>query len=166
VTIYLVVPVLVVVALLQATIMPHLAVWGVFPDLVVLVVASWGLLRGPAEGSLWGFISGVAVDLFSGAPFGAATLSLIMVGLVSGLGKTSVLRAHVTLPLLTVFLATIIYNLVFLLVLVVSGQNVVWLDSALRVILPSALLNAVLTPPIFGTMRWSQNRFLREEMEW
>jgi rod shape-determining protein MreD len=166
VTIYLVVPALVVVALLQATIMPHMAVWGVFPDLVVLVVASWGLLQGPAEGSLWGFIAGGAVDLFSGAPFGAATLSLIIVGVVSGLAKASALRAHVALPILTVFLATIMYNLIFLLVLAISGQTVVWLDSVFRVILPSAVLNAVLTPPVYGIMRWAHTRFLQEEMEW
>lgn len=146
--------------------MPHLAIWGVFPDLPVLIVTSWGLLRGAGEGSVWGFIAGVAVDLFSGAPFGAATVSLVIVGFLSGLAKGSALRAHVALPILTVFLATIIYDLVFLLILQISGQTVIWLDSLWRVVFPSAAFNAVLTPPIFGTMRLAHNRFLREEMEW
>jgi rod shape-determining protein MreD len=166
VTIYLVLPVLAFVALLQTTVMPHLSIWGVFPDLPVLVVAGWGLLRGAAEGSLWGFIAGLAVDLFSGAPFGAATLSLVVVGVLAGLGKASALQAQVALPMLTVFLATIGYNLIFLLVLQISGQTVVWFDSLLRIILPSAVLNAVLTPPIFGAMRWAHTRFFLEEMEW
>lgn len=165
-TIYLVVPLLVIVALLQSTILPHLVIWGVFPDLPVVVVASWGLLRGTAEGSLWGFIAGLAVDLFSGAPFGSATLSLVIVGFLSGLGKTSAVQAHVALPILIAFLATIMYSLIFLLVLRISGQTVVWFDNLIRIILPSAVLNAVLTPPIYGTMRWAHNRFLREEMEW
>jgi len=165
VSIYLVVPLLVVVGLLQATIMPHLVVWGVFPDLPVLVVASWGLLRGPAEGSLWGFIAGAAVDLFSGAPFGAATLSLIIVGLAAGLGKASVLRANIALPALVVFLVTILHNLVFLLILQISGQNVVWLESLFRITLLLAALNAVLTPPIFGMTRWTYTRIRGEEME-
>jgi rod shape-determining protein MreD len=165
-TIYLVLPVMVVIALLQATIVPHLAVWGVFPDLPVLIVASWGLLRGKMEGSLWGFMAGMALDLFSGAPFGAATLSLVVVGLVSGLGKTGALRAHIALPMLTVFLTTILYSLIFLLVLQISGQTVVWLDSLWRIILPSALLNALLTPVVFGVMRWLHARLSHEEMEW
>jgi len=166
VTIYLVVPVLVVIVLVQATVMPHVAVWGVFPDLPVLVVSSWGLLRGPSEGAIGGFIAGAALDLLSGSPFGAASLALIAVGATSGLAKGSALQAHVVLPLLTVLLASILYDLVFLFVLRVSGDTVAWMDSFVRIILPSAALNAVLTPLVFGLMRWLHNRYLREEMEW
>lgn len=165
-TIYLVVPLLVVVAILQTTLVPHLAIGGVFADLPLLVVVSWSLLRGPREGILWGFVAGLAVDLFSGAPFGASTLALIAVGLLAGLGAATVFRAHVALPLLAMFLATIVYDLLFLLVVRVSGYPVAWLESFYRIILPSAVLNAVLTPVVFVTMRWLHARFGREDMEW
>ena len=164
-SIYLVVPLLVVVGLLQTALMPHLALWGVFPDLPILVVASWGLLRGPVEGSLWGFIAGVTIDLFSGGPFGAATLSLVIVGLLAGLGKASALHSNITLPVLVVFLVTIIHNLIYLLVLQISGLNVTWLESLWRITLLSAALNALLTPPIFWFMRWTYIRFHGKEME-
>lgn len=157
---------MVVVAILQTTLVPHVAIWGVFADLPLLVVVSWGLLRGPREGILWGFVAGLAVDLFSGAPFGAATLALIAVGLLAGLGAATVFRAHVTLPLLAMFLATIVYDLFFLLVVRISGYPVAWLESLYRIILPSAVLNAVLTPVIFVVMRWLHARFGREDMEW
>ena len=165
-TIYLVVPLLVVVAILQTTLVPHLAIGGVFADLPLLVVVSWSLLRGPREGILWGFVAGLAVDLFSGAPFGASTLALIAVGLLAGLGAATVFRAHVALPLLAMFLATIVYDLLFLLVVRISGYPVAWLESFYRIILPSAVLNAVLTPVIFVPMRWLNARFGREDMEW
>jgi rod shape-determining protein MreD len=164
-SIYLIVPLLMVVGLLQATLMPHLAIWGIFPDLPILVVASWGLLRGPVQGSLWGFIAGVTVDLLSGAPFGAATLSLIIVGLLAGWAKASVLRSNVALPALVVFLVTIVHNLVYLLVLQISGLSVTWLESLFRITLLSAVLNALLTPPIFWLIRWTDTRFLGQEME-
>jgi rod shape-determining protein MreD len=157
---------LVVVALVQATIVPHLTIWGVFPDLPLLIVVSWSLLRGAKEGMVWGFVAGVAVDLFSGAPFGAATLGLLVASFVSGLGHATVFRAHVTLPLLAMFVATIIYDLVFLLVVRISGEAVDWLPSLVRVILPSAVINALLTPVVLGGMRFLDNRFGREEMEW
>lgn len=165
-TLYLVVPLLVFVALLQATLMPHLVIWGVFADLPLLLVVSWSLLRGPREGIIWGCIAGVAIDLFSGAPFGAATLALIAVGFLSGLGQRTVFRARAALPLATVFLATILYDLVFLSVVQVSGQPVAWLESLFRLALPSAVLNAVLVPLAFVLMRWLNSRFGREEMEW
>lgn len=146
--------------------MPHLAVWGVFPDLPVLVVVSWSLQRGAREGAVWGFIAGIAIDLFSGAPFGAATLSLTIIGFLSGIGQVAAFRAHVALPLLAMFLATILYDLIFLLVILISGQTVTWLDNLFRIILPSAVLNALLTPVVLRAMRMLHTRFGREEMEW
>jgi len=62
-TIYLVCPLLAVVGLLQATLVSRVAIWGVFPDLPLLVVVSWGLLRGSRQGLLWGFVAGIMVDL-------------------------------------------------------------------------------------------------------
>lgn len=156
---------MVVVGILQTTLVPHLAIWGVFVDLPLLVVVSWSLLRGPREGILWGFVAGLTVDLFSGAPFGASTLALIAVGALAGLGAAAVFRAHVALPLLAMFLATIVYDLLFLLIVRVSGDPVDWLESFYRIILPSAVLNAVLTPVVFVTMRWLHTRFGREDME-
>lgn len=159
VTIYLVVPLLLVVAVLQATIVSNLTVWGVFADFPLLVVVSWGLLRGAREGMIWGFVGGLMVDLLSGAPFGAATLSLMAAGSLSGLGEATVSRTHLALPLVVVFLGTIVYDLVFLLVVQISGQTVVWLSSLVRIILPSAALNVVLMPIVFGSMRWLVRRF-------
>jgi rod shape-determining protein MreD len=166
VTIYLVVPLLTAIAILQSTVVTHVKIWGVFADLPLLVVVSWGLLRGPREGLIWGFIAGLAVDLLSGAPFGAATFGLMVAGLLSGLGKSTVFRSQIVLPLVSVLLATIVYDIIFLIVVWISGDPVAWLDSVVYLILPSAVLNAVLTPVVFVIMRWLSTRFGRTEMEW
>jgi rod shape-determining protein MreD len=135
-------------------------------DLPLVVVVNWSLLQGSREGAIWGFIAGLAVDLFSGAPFGAATLSMLAVGFLSGFGQTTVFRARVILYLGTMFLSTLIYDLLFLLVVWISGAAVIWLESFWRILLPSAVLNTAITPIVFVIMRWMRNRFRREEMEW
>ncbi|MGQ9599529.1 MAG: rod shape-determining protein MreD [Anaerolineae bacterium] len=165
-TAYLLIPLLAIVALIQATVMPHLRVWGVFPDLPLLVVASWALLRGAREGLIWGFIAGLAVDLSSGAPLGAATISLMVAGGVSGFGEATVFRSHVALPLVTVAGVTVLYDLLFLLVMQLSGQEVVWLESLWRTIVPSALLNMLISPLVLGMMHPLHRWFGREKMEW
>jgi rod shape-determining protein MreD len=166
VTIYLVVPFLVVVALLQTTIVPHLTIWRVFPDVPAILVVCWGLLAGKKEGVVWGFVAGVAIDIFAGAPFGAATLALTVVGLLSGLGARTGLRANILLPMLAVFAATVVYGLIFMLVVQITGQTVAWLENLIRIVLPSAALNAVLTPLFFVSLRIVYNRFERKDMEW
>ena len=130
-TIYLVVPLLVTVAILQSTIVSHFRIWGVFVDLPLLVVVSWGLLRGSREGLVWGFVAGLII-----------------------------------LPLITVLLATVVYDILFMLVVWISGYPVSWLDSLFRLILPSAVLNTALMPVVFVIMRWLNTRFGRAEMEW
>ncbi len=165
-TIYLVVPLLVAMAIIQATIISHFPIWGVFADLPLLVVIGWGLMRGSREGLIWGFVAGVAVDLFSGAPFGAATFGLMAVGALAGLGQSTVFRSQLLWPPVAVGLATIVYDLLFLLVVWISGYRVSWLETLFYRAAPSAALNAALTPIIFGAMRWLNTRFGHEGMEW
>jgi rod shape-determining protein MreD len=165
-TIYLVVPLLMVAVILQATVVPHLTIWGVFPDLPVLIVVNWSLLRGVSEGAVWGFVAGLAVDLLSGAPFGAATLALTTAGLLAGMARATVFGAHIALLLLAMLLATIVYDLLFLLIVQMSGQTVAWLQSLWRIVLPSAMLNALLTPVVLWSMRGLDRWFSRQEIEW
>jgi rod shape-determining protein MreD len=166
VTIYLVIPLLLAVTILQTSAVPHLAVLGVFPDLPLLFVVNWGLVRGPREGVIWGFVAGLMVDLLSGAPFGAATLSLMLVGFLSGLGAATAVRAQFVLPSVMAFLATLVYDLVFLSIVQVSGDAVDWVATLWRIALPSALLNAVLTPAVYWMMRLLDRRLARAEMGW
>jgi len=67
---YYTLPLLLALALLQSTAMPYLKLFGVMPNLMLLTVVAWSLLRGPGEGVVWGFVGGIFLDLFSRAPLG------------------------------------------------------------------------------------------------
>lgn len=166
INIYASILLLISVALIQSTVMPHLTLWGVKPDLMLLVVISWSLLRGAREGIVWGFIGGFCLDLFSGTPFGLSALALLIASFFSGFGEATVFRTHVILPLATVLLASLIYNFIFLLVLRTLGWSVVWLDSFIRLALPASLLNVLLTPLVYPAMRWLHRKTSREEIDW
>ena len=55
---YLLVPFLLVVALFQTTVLPELTVLGIKPELMLLSVLAWSLLRGVEEGLVWAFVDG------------------------------------------------------------------------------------------------------------
>jgi rod shape-determining protein MreD len=164
VTLYVVIPLLLLVSILQTALIPYLSIWGIFADLPLLFVISWGLLEGKRQGLLWGIIAGMSIDILSGAPFGAATLSLGLVGFLVGLGQATVFRYHVALSLVAIFLATILYSIVFLSIVSILGQSVDWLDSMLRIVQPSAVLNALLLPLVFFPLRLVHQRFMKQEM--
>jgi rod shape-determining protein MreD len=161
---YLVVPLIVILVVFQSSAMPHLAIRGVFPNLPLLLVLSWSLLRGARSGVAWAFVVGVLLDLLSGAPFGSATFSLMAVSVLSAWGEATINRGHVVLLLLAGFLATVVYGLLFLLAVRVSGYAVAWLDSLIRTILPTAAMNAVLLPVVFWLLGRVHRRFGSEAM--
>ena len=80
------------------------------PDLVLLMVVTFSVTQGVSEGLLAGLLGGLLVDFFSAAPFGAATVGMGLVGLLTGLGDANIYRANLLIPLIAVFVATVVYH--------------------------------------------------------
>jgi rod shape-determining protein MreD len=166
VTLYLVAPALFLIVTLQASAVPHLRIWGVFPDLPLLFVVCWSLLRGSRGGLVWGLIAGLFLDLLSGTPAGAATVALGAVGFLAGLAQRSAFRAQLLLPVLVMAVSTVVYDLILLLAMLLSGRTVLWLETLGRIVLPSAVLNLLLLPVVYFSLRGLYRRFSGGEMEW
>jgi len=145
---------------------PRVIILGVKPELMLMVIASWSLLRGTKEGLVWAFIGGICLDLFSGVSFGTMTIALLTVSFIAGLGESSVFRTPIVLPLVVALITTPVYDLVILVILALTGHPVVWLDSLTRIVLPSAVVNALLMPLIFWPLQWLHRKTGREEMRW
>jgi rod shape-determining protein MreD len=163
VSVYLAVPLLLVAAIVQSSAVPHVTVWGVFPDVVLVLVVTWGLEAGRREGVVWGLIGGLGVDLLSGAPMGAATVSMAAVGFLAGTARRSAFRGRAALPSLAAFVGTVVYDLLFLAIVALSGGRVLWLASLGRIVLPAALLNGVLAWPVARLARGAHRRLAGEE---
>lgn len=71
-------------AVLQVTIVRFVSVGEAHPDLLALVVVSWSLIAGAAQGMTWAFAGGLTADLLGSAAFGATTVSLLPIGLGFG----------------------------------------------------------------------------------
>jgi rod shape-determining protein MreD len=146
--------------------MPHLTIMGVKPDLMLLMVISWSLLRGAQEGVIWALVGGMGLDLLSGAPFGTSTVALLVLSLLAGVGELRVFRTHIALPLIATLIATLAYDLFFLLLLYARGCSIAWTDSLIKVVLPSTLFNVLLSPLVYKALYWLHRRTGPEEMAW
>lgn len=148
--------------MIQATWLSRVTLWGARPELLLLVVLMWSVVRGADEGVLWAFLGGLMMDLFSGGPLGAMALALVVASFLSG----RMLRVDLGAPTVGVVISTLLavfgYHLVLLLTLAWTGHPVSWLDALFRVAGPSALLNAILAPFVHRPMRWLERRTRRE----
>jgi rod shape-determining protein MreD len=161
---YYAVPLLLGVALFQSTVMPYLRVFGVMPNLMLMVVVAWTLLRGPGEGLVWGFLGGIFMDLFSRTPLGISALALVISAYAASYAEGTLYRNHSALPLLVVLVITPIYDLVVLILLRVTGQAVDWLPSLLYYTLPATVIHVVLMLGVYRALAWLHRTTLRREV--
>jgi rod shape-determining protein MreD len=153
-------------ALIQSSIGPFLTVVGVHPDLVLVAVIGWTLLRGPGEGLVWAVIGGIALDLLSAGPFGAATVALVITSLLASLGYGRVFGGYLTLPLALTFPLSLAYYLIYTLVLSVLSGPIAWIPAVADIILPASVLNIAAMFFIFPILRLIHRRTGREEIGW
>ena len=138
--------------------MPSLAISGVMPDLMLLVVVSWSLLRGSREGLLWALGGGLLLDLLSGGPFGVATIALALSSVIVGLGEFNVFRESAWLPLAAGLLATAVYSLTYWVILQLTGRSLHTVYTLLAVLVPAMILNAMAMYPTYWATRWLNRR--------
>jgi rod shape-determining protein MreD len=163
---YLTFAILLALAILQSTVMPRIALLGVHPDLMLMAVTSWSLLRGSREGMLWALIGGSALDLFSGARYGVSALPLLVVSFLSGLGHRNVFRFDLLIPIMVIPLTSLAYNGLMLTLLGFQGWPIAWRDAVLKSILPSTLINTLGMPIVYLSARAIDRRTRGEEIAW
>lgn len=144
--------------LVQEGVVSQLTIGGTRPDLVLLSVIDWTLMRGVEEGMLWGFVGGIFVDLFSGLPFGTSSAGYVAVAGLVSLGEGALLRTHLLLPLIAAFAGTAVYYAVT--VVVVASVNHVLLitASSLTIFLGVAIYNALLNFGLYALVGYFERR--------
>lgn len=144
----------------QTTLLPHVSVWGVKPDLGLVVAAVIGLVAGELEGLLVGLAIGWALNLFSAGDVWLSIVTTGGAGLCAGLLGRQV--AQVTPMILSIGL--LILSLSGGAVAVLSLKNVTMTEAWLMVqsiVLPQACFDAVLGAGVLWLMR---QRFTAERI--
>jgi rod shape-determining protein MreD len=145
--------ILVIAVLLQVTIATDLTVLGGRPDLVVIVVVSLALLRGPVAGAAAGFAGGFLLDCLGLGAIGTTSLTLTLVGYAVGVRGERLRRRAVFRPLMLVAAASIAAALGELVVAVLVGSGPSISSLLFFAALPTAMLNVLVAIPILPLMR-------------
>jgi len=159
---YLSLPLLTGIALIQSVLLSRVSVRGARPDLMLLVVLVWAFVRSLEEGVVWGFIGGLILDLLSGGPLGATAIALVLAAWWAGQPWGQGLGPSVARLLLLVFLSAVTYYLVLLIILAWTGHTIDWGFALLRMAGPSVILNTILAPFIRQPLGWLSQRIRRE----
>jgi len=148
----LVIPLL---AIFQSTLLPYLNLHGEFNlDLVLVIVLSWNLAYPNSESLLWSLLGGLMLDSLSGAHMGINIIALTMASLTANLAGSRVWSTHIILRISVGITGTIIYYLVYFLLLTITGWRTDWANLPIENLVSSIIINVLVMIMIFPSIRW------------
>lgn len=121
---------------------------GQAPDLVVILLVSVGLTRGPLEGCWAGFSSGLMIGALGQTPLGGLFVSHIGAGTVLGLLGGRIFPNHIFVAMLVTATTVIAMNLVELL-FIPPAHFLPWMTA----IFVQAFVSSIVAAPLFALLR-------------
>jgi len=120
--------------ILQSTFIPVIAIFGIQPDLPMIVLFFMCLRHGVLPGVYVGFILGVSLDLYSPALLGQHALAKTVIGFFMGLFNEKVMRTDPILKVVILAVTFLIHDTLF------AGAELLKHGSSVIQIFPELLL--------------------------
>lgn len=131
--------------LLQTSVFPALSFAGIAPNVMIIVVSSFGLMRGKKEGLWVGFFCGLLIDIFFGFYLGVYALLYMNVGYINGFLQKRFFPDDIKLPMIMIGTSDIACNLVVYLVMFLLRGRFQFLYYLRSVIIPEFVYTMVVT---------------------
>lgn len=139
----------------HTTVLAQLRVFGVMPDLMLLLAVAAGLVAGPTYGAVVGFVTGMAADLFLPTPLGLSALVFTVIGYATGVTKGGLLRAVWWFPVAIAVAVSALGQALFALAGTMIGEPALLTWHLPAVMLVVGILNGLLALPVFRLVRWA-----------
>ena len=153
------VTVLIVLAayLLQCTLFNHLELAGIKPNLILIVTASFGFMRGQKEGMLVGFFAGLITDIQFGTILGFYALLYLVIGFVNGLFEQLYFDEDIKLPLFLISVSEFLYGIIIYLLMFMLRSDFN------RIIVPELIYTIVITLGLYPLILFINHKLEAEE---
>ncbi len=151
----------VVLGVLQVAFFTHARLFGVVPDLGLLLAVAIAYRYGPEAGALTGFASGLLFDLFLETPLALSALTYALTAYAVGLIQAGMLREPRGITPVIGLLAGLAGGFVFAGLGILFGVDALRDTRTFQVIFVSAVYDALLAPAVF----WLVNRFTLPERD-
>jgi len=140
---------LVAAAVLQVALAPYLAIFGIVPNVLFLVVVTLALVEGPVAGCAAGFAAGLLFDLLGTQPVGPYALVLCVIGYSAGLLEANMFAEGWLLPVSVVAIASLATELSYGIIVAVLDVGTSFWQLLWKVMLPTSLYTTVLAVLVY-----------------
>lgn len=143
----LIVSIILIIAcfLLQTTVFKGLAFGGIVPNLLIVLTASFGFMRGECTGLFVGFFCGLLSDIFFGNVLGLNAMIYMYIGYTNGKFNRIFFPDDIKLPLLLIFLSDLAYGFLYYITLFLMRSRFQVVYYFLHIILPEIVYTLFMT---------------------
>lgn len=131
--------------LLQSTVMEHFQLASIRPNLILVVTASFGFMRGKKTGLWVGFICGMLADVFWGDLIGFYTLIYMVIGYLNGTFRRLFYDEDIKLPLALIGASELSYGMIVYICLFMLKGEFQFFYYLQHIILPELVYTILVT---------------------
>ncbi len=140
-------------ALVQASSIEQFRVLGVAPNLMLVFLVSWLVVRGLDDVLPMLAVAGVTLGLIGLQAPGLVLLALLPIAALGVVREMHIIQSDVLLALLLVIAATLAYETIMLTGVIAAGGRLDPMTGLRSAVVPAALVNLAMTPFVYAVMR-------------
>ncbi len=131
--------------LMQSTVFQWIAFNDIVPNLLIVLTAAFGFMRGEKEGLIIGFFCGLICDIFFGDIIGFYALVMMYLGYLNGKFSGGFYPEDIKLPLALIVVSDLTYCIICYICLFLLRGRLDFPYYFLNVILPEAIYTTIVT---------------------
>ncbi len=135
--------------ILGTTIFPYISVYGVVPNLSLLVVMFIGAYKGRTYGGILGIIIGLINDILFSSIIGINALILFFAGYLVGLVEDRIIKDNTVIPIILALAGTIYYSFVYYIFMYFISSGLDFFSYAKTKLLIELIYNLAISIPVY-----------------
>lgn len=143
---------------LQSTVFKVISFGNISPNLLIVLTAAFGFMRGRKSGLWVGFFSGFLIDVFFGEVLGFYALIYMYIGYGNGVFQSIFYKEDVKLPIALITGSDLVYCMLNYLLLFLLRSRFHFDYYLLHIIIPEIVYTIVITIALYPLILFVNNR--------
>lgn len=149
--------------ILQSTVCKSLALANISPNLLIVLVSSFGFMRGKKSGLIIGFLAGLLIDISSGEVIGFNALLYMYIGYFNGFFKKIFYPEDVKLPMVLIAGSDLLYGLLIYFFLFLFRGRFEFVYYLVHIIIPELIYTILVTLVLYRVILLINNKLEESE---
>ncbi len=155
--------IIIVCFLLECTVFQNIKLISVTPNLLIVVTASFGFMRGKREGMFVGFFCGILFDVFFSDLLGFYALIYMLLGYCNGFFKRIFYDEDIKLPIILIAASDLIYGNIVCIFMFIMRSRFEYFTYLRQIIIPELIYTIVVTIVLYQIILKINQKLEEEE---